>query len=349
MAVQIPHGMRRLMRLSKRFALVAPFTVAALLLGPSATWTQESSDLGSLPKMPIPADNQQTDAKVELGTMLYFDPRLSKGNTISCASCHNPETGWADARQFSIGAGGKQGGRQAPTVLNIGYQPFQFWDGRAESLEEQVLGSIQNPIEMAETLPNVVKKLRAVPEYKKRFKEVFGTEVSAEGIARAIAAFERTVVSANSAYDKYLTGDKAALSDAAVRGLDLFTGKGGCEGCHNGPNFTDNRFRNIGVPQVGPLKEDVGRYAVTKQDLDRMAFKNPTLRSVALTAPYMHDGAYKTLEDVIEFYDKGGEEVPGKDRAMVPLNLTDQEKKDLVEFLKALTGESLKIGVPKLP
>ena len=337
------------MRQSKRFAMVAPIAVTAWLAGPPATWTQESSALGLLPKMPIPADNQQTDAKVELGTMLFFDPRLSKGNTISCASCHNPETGWADARQFSIGVGGERGGRQAPTVLNTGYQPFQFWDGRASSLEEQVLGSIQNPIEMAETLPNVVMKLSAVPEYKKRFKEVFGTEASTEGIVRAIAAFERTVVSANSAYDKYLTGDKAVLSEAAVRGLGLFTGKAGCEGCHNGPNFTDNRFHNIGVPQVGPLKEDIGLYAETKQELDRMKFKTPTLRSVALTAPYMHDGVFKTLDEVIEFYNQGGEEVPGKDLAMKPLDLTDQEKNDLVEFLKALTGESLKINVPKLP
>ena len=337
------------MRQSERAAMVALFAVAALLAGPSATWTQESAALGLLPNMPIPAHNLQTDAKVELGKMLFFDTRLSKGNAISCAFCHNPGTGWADARQFSVGVGGGQGGRQAPTVLNTGYQTFQFWDGRAGSLEEQALGPIQNPIEMAETLPNVVKKLSAVPEYKKRFKEVLGTGVSAEGIARTIAAFERTVVSTNSPYDKYLAGDKAAMSEAAVRGLALFTGKARCALCHNGPNFTDNRFHNIGVPQVGPLKDDAGRYAVTKQAQDRRAFKTSTLRSVALTAPYMHDGAFKTLEEVIEFYNKGGEAVPGKDPFITPLKLTDQEKKDLVEFLKALTGESLKISMPKLP
>ena len=337
------------MRLNKRSAMVALFAITALLAGPSATWTQESSALGLLPNMPIPAHNLQTDAKVELGKMLFFDTRLSKGNAISCAFCHNPGTGWADARQFSVGVGGGQGGRQAPTVLNTGYQTFQFWDGRAGSLEEQALGPIQNPIEMAETLPNVVKKLSAVPEYKKRFREVFGTEVSAEGIARAIAAFERTVVSTNSAYDKYLAGDKAALSEAAARGLALFTGKARCALCHNGSNFTDNRFHNLGVPQAGSLKEDLGRYAVTKQEQDRMAFKTPTLRSVALTAPYMHDGVFKTLDEVIEFYNKGGGAVPGKDVFMTPLSLNDQEKKDLGEFLKALTGESLKISMPKLP
>ena len=321
-----------------------------LMLGPQSSLSEEPNlALGQLPNVPIPAHNLQTDAKVELGKMLFFDLRLSKGNTISCAFCHNPGTGWADARQFSIGVGGGQGGRQAPTVLNTGHQTFQFWDGRAGSLEEQALGPIQNPIEMAETLPNVVKKLSAVPEYKKRFREVFGTEVSAEGIARAIAAFERTVVSTNSAFDKYVAGTKAAMSDTAARGFTLFTGKARCALCHNGSNFTDNRFHNIGVPQVGPLKDDVGRYAVTKQEQDRMAFKTPTLRSVALTAPYMHDGVFKTLEEVIEFYNKGGEAVPRKDVFMTPLNLNDQEKKDLVEFLKALTGEPLKISVPKLP
>ena len=321
-----------------------------LLLCPQSSLSEEPNlALGPLPNMPIPAYNLQTDAKVELGKMLFFDTRLSKGNAISCAFCHNPGTGWADSRQFSVGVGGGQGGRQAPTVLNTGYQTFQFWDGRAGSLEEQVLGPIQNPIEMAETLPGVVKKLSAVPEYRKRFKEVFGTEVSAEGIARAIAAFERTVVSTNSAYDRYLAGDKGALSEPALRGLGLFTGKARCALCHNGPNFTDNRFHNIGAPQVGPLKEDVGRYAVSKQEQDRMAFKTPTLRSVALTAPYMHDGVFKTLDEVIEFYNKGGEAVPGKDVFMAPLNLNDQEKKDLVEFLKALTGEVMKISVPKLP
>ena len=337
------------MRQCKQLTLVAFLVVAAVLAGPSATWTQESSALGLLPNMPVPAFNLQTDAKVELGKMLFFDTRLSKGNAISCAFCHNPGTGWADARQFSIGVGGGQGGRQAPTVLNTGYQTFQFWDGRAGSLEEQVLGPIQNPIEMAETLPNVVRKLSAVPGYKKQFREVFGAEVSAEGIARAIAAFERTVVSTNSTFDKYAAGDKSALSEAAVRGMGLFTGKARCALCHNGPNFTDNKFHNIGVPQAGSLKEDVGRYAVSKQEQDRMAFKTPTLRSVALTAPYMHDGVFKTLDEVIEFYNKGGGAVPGKDVFITPLNLNDQEKKDLVEFLKALTGEALKISMPKLP
>lgn len=337
------------MRRNLAWAIALLLAMTALLAGSLETGAQESTALGPLPKMPIPAHNLQTDAKVELGKMLFFDTRLSKGNAISCAFCHNPGTGWADARQFSVGVGGGQGGRQAPTVLNTGYQAVQFWDGRAGSLEEQALGPIQNPIEMAETLPRVVKKLKAAPEYKARFREVFGTEVSAEGIARAIAAFERTVVSTNSAFDKYQAGDKAAMSEAAVRGLALFVGKARCGLCHNGANFTDNRFHNLGVPQVGPLKEDLGRYAVTRQDKDRGGFKTPTLRSVAQTAPYMHDGAFKTLEEVIDFYDKGGGKNPQLDPFITPLNLTPDEKKDLVEFMKALTGEHLALVPPKLP
>lgn len=320
-----------------------------LVLSPQSSLSQEPNlALGQLPNVPIPAHNLQVASKVELGKLLFFDTRLSKDGSVSCASCHAPAAGFADPRQFSLGVGGKQGGRNAPPAMNAAYNHLQFWDGRAGSLEEQALGPIQNPIEMAETLPGVVKKLGAVPEYKKRFQEVFGTNVTAEGIARAIAAFERTLISTNSPFDRHVAGDKTALSDSAKRGLELFQGKARCVLCHNGPNFTDNKFHNIGVPQTGPLKEDLGRYAVTKRESDRGAFKTPSLRSVALTAPYMHTGGFKTLEEVMEFYNKGGEQVPGKDVFMSALNLTDQEKKDLVELMKSLTGD-LNVSPPKLP
>lgn len=320
-----------------------------LVLVPQSSLSQEPNlALGQLPNVPIPAHNLQVASKVELGKLLFFDTRLSKDGSVSCASCHAPAAGFADPRQFSLGVGGKQGGRNAPPAMNAAYNHLQFWDGRAGSLEEQALGPIQNPIEMAETLPGVVKKLGAVPEYKKRFQEVFGTNVTAEGIARAIAAFERTLISTNSPFDRHVAGDKTALSDSAKRGLELFQGKARCVLCHNGPNFTDNKFHNIGVPQTGPLKEDLGRYAVTRRESDRGAFKTPSLRSVALTAPYMHTGGFKTLEEVMEFYNKGGEQVPGKDVFMSALNLTDQEKKDLVELMKSLTGD-LNVSLPKLP
>ncbi|WP_447974663.1 cytochrome-c peroxidase [Nitrospira sp. Kam-Ns4a] len=307
-------------------------------------------DIGPLPSVvPIPPTNLNYKAKVELGKQLYFDGRLSKNNQVSCAFCHIPGAGFADPRQTSIGVDGKVGGRQAPTVFNTAFNHVQFWDGRVSSLEEQAIGPIQNPVEMAETHENVVKKLQKIKGYREQFHAVFGTDVSLQGIAEAIAAYERTVISTNSAFDKYMLGDQQAMSEAAVRGLALFKGKARCILCHNGPNFTDNQFHNLGVPQVGPLKEDLGRYNVTRQAADRGAFKTPTLRSVALTAPYMHDGAFKTLEEVVDFLNQGGGPNPNLSLLVKPLGLTDQEKADLVAFLNALTGEPLKFEMPKLP
>ena len=321
-----------------------------LLLSPQSSLSQEPSlALGQLPNVPVPSHNLQFQAKVELGKLLFFDPRLSKDGSVSCASCHVPSKGFSDPGQFSLGVGGKQGGRNAPAAMNAAYNQLQFWDGRAGSLEEQALGPIQNPIEMAETLEGVVKKLKKVKAYRNRFQDVFGEDVSADGIAKAIAAFERTLISTNSPFDRFIAGDKSALSESAQRGFELFQGKARCVLCHNGPNLTDNKFHNIGVPQTGPLKEDVGRHAVTKRESDRGAFKTPSLRSIALSAPYMHTGDFKTLEEVTEFYNRGGEAVKGKDLFMTALNLTDEEKKDLGEFLKSLTGDLKDMPAPKLP
>lgn len=333
-----------------RLAACMAIAGAALVLVPQSGLSEESNlALGQLPAIQIPAANAQFDAKVELGKLLFFDSRLSKDGSISCASCHVPAAGFSDPRQFSLGVGGKKGGRNAPPVLNAAYNHVQFWDGRAGSLEEQALGPMQNPIEMANTLEQAVKKLSKVKGYQTRFQAVFGHGPSADGIAQAIAAFERTLISTNSPFDRYIAGDKSAMSEAAQRGLALFQGKAKCVLCHNGPNFTDNKFHNIGVPQVGPLKEDLGRYNVTKRNSDRGAFKTPSLRSVALTAPYMHTGGFKTLEEVMQFYDKGGETVQGKDMLMTALNLTDQEEQDLIAFLKSLTGELTNMKLPKLP
>lgn len=334
---------------STRAILVAAAGLLLLASPPSGLSEEPSLALGQLPSVPIPSHNLQFDSKVELGKFLFFDPRLSKDKSVSCASCHVPADGFADPRQFSLGVGGKQGGRNAPPAMNAAYNHLQFWDGRAGSLEEQALGPIQNPIEMAETLNGVVTKLRKVKVYQARFQAVFGEDVSAEGIAKAIAAFERSLISTNSPFDRFIAGDKTALLESAQRGLDLFQGKARCVLCHNGPNFTDNKFHHIGVPQTGPLKEDVGRYAVTKREADRHAFKTPSLRSVALTAPYKHTGGFKTLDEVVDFYNSGGKAVPGKDAFMSALNLTDQEKKDLVEFMNSLTGELKDMSPPKLP
>lgn len=307
-------------------------------------------DIGPLPTVvPIPPGNLNYAAKVELGKQLYFDGRLSKNNAISCGFCHNPFTGFADPRQTSIGVDGGIGGRQSPTVFNTGFIPFQFWDGRAGSLEEQAIGPIVNPVEMAETHENVVKKLGKIKGYQQQFRAVFGTEVNLQGIAEAIAAYERTVVSTDSAFDKYVSGDITAMDEAAVRGMALFKGKARCILCHNGPNFTDNQFHNLGVPQVGPMKEDLGRFYVTRQEQDKGAFKTPTLRSIAETAPYMHDGAFKTLEEVVEFLDQGGGRNPHVSPLIKPLGLTKEEKAAAVAFLKTLTGAPIKFEMPTLP
>jgi cytochrome c peroxidase len=319
-----------------------------MILGLSdALYAQETSAaIGPLPNVPIPASNLQYQAKVELGKRLYFDNRLSGSNTRSCAFCHSPESGFTTPTPQGVGTKGFLG-RNNPTVYNAAYNTSQFWDGRAGSLEEQALGPIQNPAEMDQKLDVLVKELSRDRGYVAQFKKVFGTGVNAQGIAEALASFERTIISTNSAFDKFMEGDGKAMKESAQRGMKIFQGKGQCVLCHNGPNFTDNKFHNAGVPQIGPLKEDLGRYNITKRDADRGAFKTPTLRSVTETAPYMHDGAFKTLEEVVDFYNKGGGKNPHQDPFIQPLNLTDPEKKDLVEFLKALTGEKLNISMPR--
>ena len=307
-------------------------------------------DIGPLPTaVPIPPTNLNYKAKIELGEQLYFDGRLSKNNQVSCAFCHTPGVGFADPRQTSIGVGGKIGGRQAPTVYNTAFNLLQFWDGRAGSLEEQAIGPIHNPVEMAETHENVVKKLGKIAGYQQQFREVFGTDVNLQSIAEAIAAYERTVISTNSSFDKYIHGDQSAMSNAALRGMSLFKGKARCILCHNGPNFTDNGFHNLGVPQVGPMKEDLGRFYVTLQEKDKAAFKTPTLRSITETAPYMHDGVFKTLEEVVDFLDQGGGPNSNLSHLIRPLALTDKEKADLIAFLRALEGEPIPFEFPELP
>ncbi len=306
--------------------------------------------IGPLPPVTIPADNPQTTAKIELGKKLYFDPRLSGNNWISCATCHNPALGFTDGLPRMLGGPtSKEGGRNSPTIINSTYNEYQFWDGRAVTLEEQALGPIQNPNEMFETLDNVVKKLSGIPDYAKAFKEVFGTGVTADGIAKAIAAFERTIVFANSQFDKYMMGDGNAMSESAKRGMYLFDTKAECVKCHNGPNFTDNKFHNIGVPADGPLKEDLGRLNVTKKDTDKGAFKTPTLRNITDTSPYMHNGFFPTLFEVVQFYNGGGGRSENKSPDIHGLNLTGEEVNDLIEFMKALTGELVQVKYDVVP
>ncbi len=299
------------------------------------------------PKIPLglvpifwPKDNPYSPQKAELGWLLYFDKRVSADNTVSCASCHDPKYAFTDGQRFSKGIRGQLGGRSAPTVINRAYSLEQFWDGRAKSLEEQAKGPIANPLEMGNTLEACAKCIAEIPGYRKRFREAFGSDaVTIDRIAQAIATFERTVLSGNSPYDRFKAGDEKALTDSQKRGMTVFfSNNARCDSCHEGFNFTNGKYANVGIG-MDREKPDLGRYEVTKQEADKGAFKTPTLREVAHTAPYMHDGSLTTLEEVVEHYNKGGIKNPWLHQDVRPLNLTDQEKKDLVEFLKALSGE----------
>jgi cytochrome c peroxidase len=303
-----------------------------------------------LKAMRFPRDNPLSKAKIALGKQLYFDARLSGDDTISCASCHDPKKGWSNGSAFATGVRGQVGGRSAPTIINSGYQYFQFWDGRAHHVEGQALGPIQNPIEMDLTLKDLVTKLNKIEGYQSQFQDVFGTDVTSEGIAKAIGAFERTVLSGNAPFDRFKKGDKTALSDAAERGRKLFFGKGNCSACHSGSNFTDGGFHNLGIG-IKDANPDLGRFLETDIEGDRGSFKTPTLREIARTAPYMHNGSLKTLEDVIDFYDKGGIENPQRDEEISPLKLTDQQKADLITFLKEglASPDYPEIAPPKFP
>jgi cytochrome c peroxidase len=295
--------------------------------------------LGPLPAVVMPPNNPQSSAKIMLGKQLYFDTRLSKDNTISCATCHDPALGWSDKGPTSKGIAGQMGGRRSPPVSNSAYNPLQFWDGRSPSLEDQAKGPIQNPIEMGNTHQAMIRTVADIPGYVEEFRRVFGEgPITVQQVADAIAAFERTVVTTDSKFDRYARGDHAALTKLEKQGLEVFNGKGHCSACHWGANFSDGRFHNLGVPAADPKNPDQGRYAVTKNPADMGAFKTPTMRDASLRAPYLHDGSEKTLESVIDFYNRGAGKDANLDPLMVPLGLTRLEKKALVAFIKALVS-----------
>ena len=292
--------------------------------------------LGNLPAMTAPPDNPQTSGKVLLGKELYFDTRLSADNTISCATCHDPAKGWSDAGPTSSGIRGQLGGRRAPPVVNAAYSPLQFWDGRAPSLEEQAKGPIQNPIEMGNTHEVMIATLSKLTGYTEEFKAVFGTSpITVDQVAQAIAAYERTIVTTDSPFDRFVRGDQQALTKLEKQGLEIFNGKGHCSSCHWGSYFSDGRFHNLGVVPVSGAKPDEGRFAITKSVADMGAFKTPTVRDAAKRAPYMHNGSEKTLEDVVMLYDRGGgPDKTNLDPLMVPLALSKKEVAALVAFMK---------------
>jgi cytochrome c peroxidase len=324
--------------------------LSSMLVFVSQNSYAEDSVYEPLPSMQHPKGNPWSKEKLELGKKLFFDPRLSGSNWISCATCHNPALGWGDGLPRAIGNGQNELGRHTPTIINSGYFSSQFWDGRADTLEQQALGPIQAAGEMNQNLDALVKELQAIPGYVGEFKAVFGSSgITKINIGKAIGTFERSVVSNEAPYDRYWRGDKSSMSTSAVNGMNIFFGKAKCSICHNGPAFTDSNFHNIGLKQHGPLKEDLGRFNVSKDNFDKGGFKTPGLRDVTRNAPYMHDGSEATLQDVVEFYDRGGDVEENRSAFITPLGLTAQEKKDLVAFLQALEGEPILLTIPILP
>ncbi len=291
-----------------------------------------------IPEITYPDNNPWSKAKEDLGRKLFFDPILSGDNSVSCSSCHLPEKSWTDGLPQSVGIGKQVLTRNSPSILNAGFQKTLFWDGRAKSLEEQALMPIQDKSEMDQSLEKLIGKLKSNPDYAEMFESAFpSSKITPERLAKAIATFERTLVTGKTAYDLYWQGDKNAMSSAAIRGMNLFSGKAKCSICHSGPLFTDHQFHNIGLTG-SKNKQDEGRKKVTKEAFHNGSFKTPGLRGIASTAPYMHDGSLSTLKSVIEFYDLGGVARKGKSPFISPIGMSENEKNDLLEFLKALDG-----------
>lgn len=318
--------------------LLATATAALAERPDPAIWGRPSA-------IPFPDDAPWDPRIATLGKMLFFDPRLSGAQNMSCASCHNPSFGWETPVDRAVGAANLPLGRHAPTTLNQAWSTSFFWDGRAASLEDQARGPITAPAEMNAQFPEVIARLSEVPEYAEWFNLLFpGQGISEATILRSIATFERTIVSGVSPFDRWVGGDETALSAEAKRGFALFVGKAGCSACHVGWNMTDDAFHDIGLSTA-----DDGRAAVTGDLAEQHAFKTPGLRNIALRAPYMHNGSLQTLDEVIRHYASGGIERPSRSAAMVPFETDDQDVAALVAFLASLTEEETRIPTPILP
>lgn len=322
---------------------------------------------------PAPLNNPQTPEKIELGKMLFFDRRLSGDGTMSCATCHIPELGFSDGQAISLSYPTTKNWRNSPTLINVAFNKYLFHDGRVETLEDQALFPMMSSFEMNQNLDFLEEEIRSVPEYEKLFLKVFGSrDITRERIAMAIAAYERTLLSRNAPLDKYLAGNSQILSAKARIGYEIFTGKGRCIECHYGVNLVDNKFHALNVPehpdfQTDPrvaatrrfvaklyhyedfrnLQEDPGRYLITKDKKDWRAFKTPTLRDVAKTGPFMHNGVFETLDQVIEFFDQGG---GPQNTVLKPLSLDESERMALKVFLvEALSGDEIEVSYPSIP
>ncbi len=322
-----------------RLAIIRAVTVAAALAPLCYSAAQTPIRLPAVRGLDeflsIPETNPMSLEALTLGRRLFYDDALSRNHSKSCASCHLPERSFADTARRSRGIGAALGARNASAILNRAYGTSFFWDGRASSLERQVIAPIENPVELGAPIALVVARLRGDSSYVRMFSDAFGEFPDAGGLARALATYVRGIRSGDSPLDRYRAGDTTALDESARRGLNTFV-DAGCQRCHSGANFTDEDFHNTGVGSTDP-----GRAAVTGRRKDRGRFKTPTLRDAARTAPYMHDGSLPTLEAVIDFYDRGGGRNPNLDRDIRPLHLTALQRKDLVAFLRALTSSAV--------
>lgn len=299
---------------------------------------------------PFPDGNEPTPARVELGKKLFFDPRLSGDGNMSCATCHNPVLGWSDGLPTAKGVRSMVLGRATPTIINSAFNGLQMWDGRKKSLEDQAMGPMEATVEMNMDTAALFEWLEANDEYRALFEQAYpGEGVSADTVSKAIASFERTVISNDSSFDRWVRGEQAAMTPQQMRGFELFVGKANCEVCHSAPNFTDDGFHNIGLPSFGAAEPDLGRYSERPLRSMKGAFKTPTLRDIERTAPYFHDGSAQTLMDVVEHYDRGGVVHDNLSPNVRALNLTDQEKRDLVAFMRALTSPFMVVSLPELP
>jgi cytochrome c peroxidase len=326
----------------------ALFLSGAGCLGPATeAGTAPPGSTGSLPArplgldlyLPVPESNPLTPEKAALGERLFFDPKLSRDGTVACTSCHLPGHALSDTLAVSRGVDGRVGVRNAPTLMNRGWARSLFWDGRAASLEEQALHPIRSPREMDLPLETLGPRLRENPDYVHAFRAAFPDEedpVGPEGVARALASYVRTLQAGDAPFDRFRAGQRDASPDDARRGARLFFGRAGCAVCHAGPTFSDGRFHNTGISWGSA---DLGRYRVTGADEDRGRFRTPPLRELTRTAPYMHDGSVRTLEEVVDLYDRGGTPNPFLSHRLRPLDLTEQEKADLVAFLRALSAD----------
>jgi len=324
--------------------LTAVFLIGA---GLSSSALAAKSDYQPSKKMPIPKNNQLTPERIKLGKALFFDPRLSDSNRMSCATCHNPSLYWTDGLPKAIGKESEQLQRATPTIVNVGNSRRLFWDGRARTLEEQASGPIKSSVEMNQDIQALTAELKAIPGYVELFEAAYpGEGITEKTIGKGLASFQRTIVSTySSPFDHWIAGNENALSTAAKRGFELFDRKARCSVCHTGQNFTDGSFHNIGLNNG----DDIGRYEFVKVNVMKGAFKTPTLREIGRTAPYMHNGEYQTLEEVVEHYVKGGVDKSNLSPDMKAIKLSQQEQTDLVEFLKSLTEQSNPITVPILP